>query len=382
MATDLQSALSQLMAQPSTEQPFLSIYLDLTPDGNGTRPALRNLEQEFALVAERWRGHTAQLASFEADRQRIMDYVNQDAPLEARSVAIFACHAENVWLTLPLQVPVPTHIVEDRYPHVFNLARVIDDHETYAIVLADSQESRILVVSLNEVEQAANTEAAEEIRRFDAGGWAQMIFQRRTDNVIKAHTKEIAAKLERIMKRYDVQHVIVAGNDSVKGIILNTLPEQIKAKMVDYIHLDITSNMQAILEITEPMMREVELAQEADDLAELEAQVASNDLGVVGIADTAMALTKGQVRSLIIHQAFNSAGGECPNCGALRPGMRPKCPYDGAEMQSVDLREIFTARALQQAATVQVVEASPYLDEHEGVGALLRYREQSQSRTA
>jgi len=380
MATDLQAKLQELTALPNTEHPLLSVYVDYRPDGAGQRQAIQMLEQDFDIIADQVKGRGGNLKSFEADRQRIMDYVNRDAPKDANGLAIFACDAEGLWEAMPLQVPIETRLVEDRYPHIFNLARILDDYETYAVVLADSQESRIFVISLNEAEKAGETEADEEIRRFDAGGWGQMLFQRRTENVIKAHTKEIADKLNRIMKRHDVQHVIIAGNDSLKGIIMGTLPQQIKDKLVDYINLDIQSNMQSIMEAIEPRMREVEQDQEADDLDTLEAQVnTKGGHGVIGIGDTAMALTKGQVMTMIIHQGFNALGGECPNCGTIRAGLRNNCPYDGAEMQQVNLREIFTARAVQQAATVQVVEASDYLDQHEGVGAILRYSDKPQT---
>jgi len=380
MATDLQTKLQELTALPSTEHPFLSIYLDWRPDGTGLRQSVQALEQAFDLIAGQIKQREGNLKSFEADRERIMDYVNRDAPKDASGLAIFACDAEGIWETLPLQVPVETQIVEDRYPHIFNLARILDDYETYAVVLADSQESRMFVISLNEAEKAGETEADEKIRRFEAGGWGQMLFQRRTENIIKAHTKDIADKLNRIIKRYGVQHIIIAGNDSVKGTIMNNLTEQIKDRLVDYINLDIQSNIQSIMEAIEPRMREVEQQQEADDLDTLEAQVnTKGGLGVVGIGDTALALTKGQVMTLIIHQGFNATGGECPNCGALRPGLRATCPFDGAEMQQVNLREIFTARAIQQAATVQIVEESNYLDQHEGIGAILRYSDTEQA---
>jgi peptide chain release factor subunit 1 len=380
MATDLQTKLQELTALPSTEHPFLSLYVDFRPDGTGQRQALQTLEQDFDLIAGQIKGRDGNLKSFEADRQRIMEYLNRDAPKDANGLAIFACHAEGIWETLPLQVAVETHLVEDRYPHIFNLARILDDYETYAVVLADSQESRIFVISLNEAEKAGETEADEKIRRFEAGGWGQMLFQRRTENVIKAHTKEIADKLSRIIKRHDVQHVIIAGNDSVKGLVLETLPQQVKDKLVDFINLDIQSNIQSIMEVIEPRMREVEHDQEADDLDTLEAQVnTKGGHGVVGIGDTALALTKGQVMTLIMHQGFNATGGECPNCGTIRPGLRSTCPYDGAEMQQVNLREIFTARAVQQSATVQIVEQSDYLDQHEGVGAILRYSDTPQA---
>ena len=208
-----------------------------------------------------------------------------------------------------------------------------------------------------------------------------MLFQRRTYEVIKAHTKDIADKLGRIIKRYDVQHVIIAGNDSIKGTVMGTLPDTIKEKLVDYINLDITSNLPSIMETIEPMMREVEQEQEAEDVAQLQSEVEGDNLGAAGISATAMALTKGQVQTLIMHQGFNAIGGECPNCGTLRAGLRPTCPYDGTEMQQVNLREVFTARALQQGAAVQIVEAGEYLDQNEGVGAILRYRDDQQTQT-
>lgn len=381
MPTDLKATLEMLTGQPSTEQPYLSVYLDWTPDGNGDRLSLRALEDDLSIIAARLQARGANLESFNTDRERIMDYVTNQAPVDARGIAIFACDAESIWEAIPLQVPVNTRIVEDRFPHCFNLARIIDDYETYAVVLADGQESRILVLSLNEAEQAAQTEADEEIKRFDAGGWAQMVFQRRTDNVIRAHTRDIADRLGRVIKRYNVQHVIIAGNDSIKGIVLSTLPDQIKAILVDYINLDINANMQAIMEVLEPMMRGVEIEQEATDLAHLEEQVGAQNLGVAGVAETALALTKGQVRTLFMHQDFLATGGECPNCGTIRAGLRDKCPYDGAEMQPVDLREAFTVRALQQGSAIQIVETSEFLDQHGRVGALLRYRDTPQAQT-
>jgi peptide subunit release factor 1 (eRF1) len=381
METHLHSALQELAAYPGGDHPFLSIYLDWTPDGNGKRPSLRILEDELAAQAARMAGDATYRDGFEADRQRIMDYLNREAPREARSIAIFACHDQGVWRTLPLLVPVVTQIAVDRYPHTFELARLIDDHETCAVVLAEGQEARIFVIGLDDAEQAAETEAAEKIKRFDQGGQAQMLFQRRTDNLIKAHTKDIAAQLEKIIERYDVRHVIIAGNDSIKGMVMDALTEPITSRLIDYIHLDPNSNMKVIMETIEPMLRDAELRQEAEQLAELEKQVtARGGLGALGVNETALALSKGQVQTLMLLQGFNGTGGECTNCGMLRAGQRDKCPYDGAEMRPVDLREAFTAHAVRQNADVQVFESSDYLAEHEGVGVLLRYRDEPQSK--
>lgn len=381
MATDLLTILQELTSHPATEYPYLSVYLDFTPDGNDKRSSLRALEQQLDQIGARLTEQGSDIDSFNTDRQRIMDYVSDKAPKDANGLAIFACHAEDVWLALPLQVAVETEVFEDRTPHLFTLARLHDDYETCAVVLADSQESRIFVVALNNAVKVAETEAAEEIRRFDAGGSAHMIFQHRTDNLIKAHTKDMAEELGKIVQRNGIKRIIVSSNDSIKGAVMGSLPDQLKALLVDYINLPTHSSMQDIMQAIEPLLQQAERQQEADVLTRLENQVgAVGGLGVAGIVDTAMALTKGQVQTLLIHQSFSGYGGECPNCGTLRAGKRANCPYDGTELQPVDLREAFTARALQQSADIQVVEASPYLDQHEGVGALLRYSDDTQAR--
>jgi hypothetical protein len=139
MPTDLQTTLETLTAQPSTEHPYLSVYLDWRPDGNGERLSLRALEDDLNTIAARLQARGANLDSFNTDRERIMDYVTNQAPVDARGIAIFACDAESIWEPITLQVPVETKIVEDRFPHCFNLARIIDDYETYAIVLATAR---------------------------------------------------------------------------------------------------------------------------------------------------------------------------------------------------------------------------------------------------
>ncbi|MFN8501683.1 Vms1/Ankzf1 family peptidyl-tRNA hydrolase [Kouleothrix sp.] len=256
------------------------------------------------------------------------------------------------------------------------LARAIDDYETSAVALVEGQQAYIFVIALDQAERVSETQAAERIKRFDQGGQAQMLFQRRTENLIRAHVKDMAAELERVIERYDAQHVIIAGNDSIKGAIMSTLPEPIKAKLIDYIHLDPNSSMKAILATVEPMLRETERRQEAEALAELERQMTAKDgLGALGVADVALALSKGPVGTLLMLGSFAGVGGECPSCGMLWAGQRSSCPYDGAELQPVDLREAFTARALQQSATVEIVEGSEYLAAQGGVGALLRYRD-------
>src|SRR5829696_400816 len=72
METHPQSVLQALAAYQGADDPFLSIYLDWVPDGNGKRPSVRLLEDELAIVAERMAGDAAYRAGLAADRQRII----------------------------------------------------------------------------------------------------------------------------------------------------------------------------------------------------------------------------------------------------------------------------------------------------------------------
>src|SRR4051794_1354477 len=102
METHLRSVLQMLAAYPGADDPFLSIYLDWTPDGNGKRPSLRRLEDELDAITRRMAGDPVYRDGFAADRERIMVYVNSEVPKDARGIAIFACHNQSIWTELSL----------------------------------------------------------------------------------------------------------------------------------------------------------------------------------------------------------------------------------------------------------------------------------------
>jgi len=376
MNTALQTALQELAALPATDSPVLSVYVDWRPDGSGKRPSVRVVDDELRRLGATLEERGPRRDSFEADRQRIMDYLNGDAPADAVGIAIFACHVADLWRPMALQAPVESAVSFGRQPRLYELARIGDDYESYAVVLADSQESRILLVTAGDMREVARTAASEEIRRFDAGGSAAMIFQHRTDNLIKAQTKDMAEVLEKTMRRQPVAKVIIIGNDSIKGAVMGSLSPKLKEQVLDYINFDLNAPGAQLQEVIAPLIRDAERAQEQGDIEALEEQLATKGgLGVAGPPATAMALSKGQVRLLAIAQDFEGQGGLCPTCGLLWADGRATCDADGSKVDPVDLREAFVTKALQQQSSVQVVERNETLDAHGGVGALLWYND-------
>ena len=376
MPSAVRSLLRELAAVPYTDAPFITLYLDMVPDGNGVRESLQVLERWLDDEASRYSGEPEPRESFEADRQRIMEYINNDLDVDVRGVVIFACSAANVWGAIPLQMQVETRMVNDQYPFIFDLARLDDDHETSAVVLATGQEAHILLMGLSDIETVAESEASEKIKRFDAGGSAQMLFQRYTENLVKAHMKDVGKELDRLIRRYGVRRIVFAGNDAIKGIVKDELPDTVKALMLDYINLDPNADLNTVRATVEPIFAQAEREQEANDARVLEDRVATRGgLGVAGVEDTALALSKGQVHQFIALQSFQDEGSECKNCGMIRAGNPGRCPFCGGEMRRINLREAFALRAVAQDAEIQMIESNDFLSQHDGVGALLRYRD-------
>lgn len=380
MNSRLSNSLQTLSAAPRDEHPLLSIYLDWSVDSSGRRQSLAALDQELARHSAALGERGPARDSFEADRARLAAYLAAEVPDEARGVAVFACDAHGIWVTLPLMVPVETHVACDGYPHLFELARVLDDHETFVVALAEGQQAQVFVMSADSLQHVDSTEAREGVNRVQAGGWSQLRYERHVGYVIQLHMNDLAATLQDAVQRYGASHIVILTNDSVKGHVRQALPPQLHELVVDMLPYERNVDVEQIFVGLSPRMAEVERSQEEALLGTLETQLATKGgLAFAGEKDVAQALLKGQVDTLLISPAYSGQGGECPTCGVLRPGQRQSCPYDGSQMLPVDLREAMVLHTLRQSGRVEVVGIEGALEGHGNIAALLRYRDDVQS---
>ena len=71
---------------------------------------------------------------------------------------------------------------------MYPLELLLNRHPRHAVVLADSQSARIFVFGLGQT-IAQETVAGDKVRRTSAGGWSQMRYQRRMDNLQAEHVR-------------------------------------------------------------------------------------------------------------------------------------------------------------------------------------------------
>lgn len=376
MSSRLHTILRTLANAPRDEHLTLSIYLDRSVDSNGQPQSDQKLAQALDAIAARIDPHSPIMASFSADRDRVAQYLEGQAPAEARGLAIFACAAHQIWETIPLIIPVETAIDADPYPHTFQLASLIDNNEPLIVAVVEGQDADIYALSIEQLEHVERTVAGEEISRTQVGGWSQARYQRHTDFMIRTHLRDLADVMTQAVSRHNARHIIVAGNEAIKGQVLDVLPDNLLALLEGYVPYERVGHITELFQRMEPLMAEVEARQEQAALSYLDDQLATRGgLAAAGVSDVTQALLHGQVDSLLIRADFAGEGGECPSCGLLRAGSRESCPYDGTPLQPIELREGLVNHTLRQGGGIQICGDDQALASHEGIAALLRFRD-------
>jgi peptide subunit release factor 1 (eRF1) len=92
-----------------------------------------------------------------------------------------------------------------------------------------------------------------------------------------------------------------------------------------------------------------------------------------GIAPTLRALSRGQVRSLLVNADASEPGFRCADTGRLTLTER-ECRAEGEPVPVIDVIDDAIEEALRQRVNVNVVYEPDARDEVAGLAALLRFR--------
>jgi len=375
--TSLRPQLEKLAGYEPQGVPVLSIYLNLAADQHGRDNYDVFLRKSFAEHVKGFKDNSAERASLERDLDRINQYLTDEVNRSANGVAIFAsAGAGEFFEALQLEAPVDDHMFfVGSVPHLYPLARLIDQYPRYASVLLDTHRARIFVFGLGAVEKREQLTGVKT-RRHSMGGWSQARYQRRADNIHLQHVKEVVETLDRIVRADNIQHIILAGDDVVVPLLRDQMPKHLQEKIVDVLKLERHAAEDEIVEATLEVMRHKDAETDAERVQELIGAWQSNGLGVVGPEAALRALQLGQVDELIIAGTPEQlrAVQKMPDDAA--PGsvkVETSAPSTADERQ-LKLSDELVTRAQQTGAHVRFIEDPKLLEEFGGVGALLRFR--------
>jgi len=379
----LEGIIDKLAAfEPVEGLPVISLYLNAQANEHGRQDFERFLRKEFSERARAFRAHTPERESFERDVERINEYLRDELRPETNGVAVFACHgAEEFFQAVQTAAPIENHrLYLYNQPHLYPLARLMDQYPRYAVLVADTNRARLFVFGRG---KALSSDEIKNVKTkgTKVGGWSQMRYQRHLEQYHLQHAKEVADQLEQVVREDNIEHVILAGDEVIIPKLREQFPQAVADKIVDVLSLDINAPEHEILSESLEAMREHAAQTDAEKVEQLLNDYRAGGLAVVGSTDTLEALAMGQVEELVIVAQQQNVEGDREDVAILSEAevVEPVVGgQDGAvahiEPDSVIVAADLVARARQTSARITFVEDPALLEEVGGCGAFLRYR--------
>ena len=303
-------------------------------------------------------------------------YLSEEVNRSSNGLALFASSgAGEFFEAVQLDAPLEDHwLFVGSVPHLYPLAKVIDQYPRYASVILDTNQARIFVFGLGRVERREQV-TGEKTKRTSMGGWSQARYQRHNKNVHMSHVKEVVETLDRIVTADNIAHIIVAGDDVVVPLLKEQLPKHLQEKLVDVLSLQRNAGEAEIIEATLAVLRQKDADTDAERVQELIGAWQSGGLGVMGADSTLRALQIGQVDELMITGTPQQLGGaRLPEDAAPGPVKVETSASGDTDERKLKLADELVTRAQQTGASVRFIEDESLLKEFGGVGALLRFR--------
>jgi hypothetical protein len=357
---EIESLVDRLIAERETGAPFVSLYLDARPDGQGKRRMEPNLSKDLAARGQALPAD--QRGRYQADAERILTWVRDSLPRSARAAACFACADAGVFEAVALDTPIDGHQLHvGPRPHVYPLMHLLDRYRRYAAVVADTSYTRIFVFGLNRRLAETDVEGAPK-KTMDGFSNSEARFQRHVAHVQHRFAKEVGERLEKIIREERIEAVVLAGDEVALPLIRAALPAPVQAKVIEQMHLDVRAPEHQVLQATLAAFQRHDAEGDAARVQRLLDEFRAGGLGIVGVTDTRLALEMGQVDELLIAADPTAVAAEGARDGAADPG------------GSVAIAEDLVERARRTDAKVSFIEDPTLLRDVGGVGGLLRFR--------
>lgn len=368
--------LERLLNFEPTAAPVISLYLDARADQHGQDSFLPFVRKQLTERSKSYENQSEERLSFEADFVRIVRYLEDEVPASVEGLAIFACSAENDWFEVgQFDAPFERNrvFVSDR-PHLYPLARLIDQYRRYAVVLADTNRAQILVFAAG---RAVGRQEVENVKTKHAkvGGWSQARYQRHEQNYHLQHAKEVVDMLEKIVREENIEHIVLAGDEAVViPLLREQMSKEVSEKVIDALSLGIDTPEHELLEESLTAFRRHDSLTDMEKVERLLNEYRADDLGVAGVPETLAALSNGQVEELLI--AANADSIQYDEAEVEK--VLKLYPADVVLPESLDqstiANELVRRANVLSSAKVTFIEDSTRLERVGGVGALLRYR--------
>jgi len=344
-ADQLTSQLDRLAAADTGPFPVISLFLDLRPNDRGRDQFESFLRKELTERVATYPASGPERDSLEQDAAKIREYVSHlDGSINA--LALFTSSGADLFEAIPLAAPLDAHrLYISPQPHLYPLARLVDEYPRYLALLVDTHSARIFVFAMNALVKTEAIEGAKT-KHHKKGGWSQARYQRHTENFHVRHAKEVVDAVERIVREEEIGSILILGDEVIVPLLREQMPKPLADKVIDVLKMDVRAPEHDVLQATLDALREHDAATDRERVEALVGAYRGNGLATVGAENVRKAFELGQVDELVI-----------------------AAPPESTEESNELVRQ---ARAT--SASVRFIEDASLVESIGGVGAFLRFK--------
>jgi len=384
----LHEVLDRIAAVGTTAHWVVSCYLKLEPRDRSRGKytiKLKNRIRERLAWLDRMQVSRAEREVVGRDLDRVRDFLEDPSSLPTgRGIAVFACEALDLFEAVPLPNVFRSRLAIDRSPLVRELAALDDEFGLVICAAYGRTSARFFRVTAFGIEELSGIVTGETTRagRFRGGrslpGAGQASagehnYQRRIQEEKDRHYADIADRLFELSRGADVRGVVVAGNGSVAAELVPHLHPYVKQALLGTAKVNPKSaTHRDVWEEVVAVRRAREREWEAEHVRELKEGIGTG-WAVNGIEETLMALSKGQVRTLLVDPTVSQSGYRCTSTGRLTTD-RSSCESQGEAGTLPDVVDEAIEEALRQGGHIDVIEDEKARSQIDGLAALLRFR--------
>jgi peptide subunit release factor 1 (eRF1) len=313
------------------------------------------------------------------DIQRVQDHLRAPSNLPpTQGVAVFACEGIGLFEAVPLPVVHRSRLAVDATPLVRELASVEDEFGRLLTVVFDRTSARFFEVTAYDTRELAGLRAdSTRGKRFhgdqNGPGWGEHTYNNRIRQEKQRHLEAIARELFAIDRRHPAHGIVLGGTGNDAGAVEPFLHNYLVERVIGTARLNPKEASPAVVHgATLAVREEYERAAERALVREMLDAVGTG-WALNGLTPTLRALSRGQVRSLLVDADAAVPGFRCGDSGRLALTERD-CRGEGTPTPVLDVVDDAIEEALRQGVDLNVVYEPEARDAIDGLGALLRFR--------
>jgi peptide chain release factor subunit 1 len=371
--------LRELAAFQAEKGRAISLYVNLDPsiaptggDADARFSSLLHEGERRAEANSRGLTHEQRLA-LKKDFARIRDFFENDFDRDgAHGLAVFTAGLDSVWRPRTLIESVPDGVRVGREFHLAPLVPLVGRGEGALVAFVGRERGDLYRVHSGRLDEIADR-SDEVPGKHDQGGWSQARFQRHIEKLVGEHLREVAAELDRRVRRMRSPKLIIVSSEEMRAEFEELLAKETKSAVIGWTSAEAHAGPSELLALTSPFLEQVRAREEAEAVERWREEAGRRGRAASGWNETLEAASDARIEVLLYQENAQHEAWQCPACGRLSAS-GGQCPLDGTETEHrEDGLDPTVHQTLANGGTVLPLSSRRDLDPVQGIGALLRF---------